>query len=130
MATTFATGAIWGVWHFPLPWAGYFGGGTTIGDAFWAMPLWLPLSILLEFLIGWLWAESRSVWPGAVLHAGGNLVASAGMDAAFGRHLSVTAATLVYCAALVPFVVAVLATGHLGHRTARHRGKALAVERD
>lgn len=114
LATTFATGMVWGVWHFPLPWVGYFGGSTSITDAFWAMLLWLPLSILLEFLIGWLWSESHSVWPGAILHAGCNLIASAGMDQAFGQNLSVTAVTLIYCAALVPFVLLVIAAGHLG----------------
>lgn len=126
VATTFGTGIIWGVWHFPLPWVGYFGGDTAVWDAVWAMLLWLPLSILLEFLIGWLWAESGSVWPGALLHAGCNLVAAVGMDQAFGHQMSVTATTLIYCAALVPFVLVVIATGHLGRP---HRPQSLLESR-
>lgn len=114
VATTFLTGCIWGVWHFPLPWVGYFGGGVDVTDAFIAMLLWLPLSILLEFLIGWLWAETGSVWSGALLHAGSNLVAAAGLGAAFGGQISMSAQTALYCCALLPFVVAVLATGHVG----------------
>ncbi len=73
-------GLIWGVWHWPLPWVGYFGSGGTASDAVVAMLLWLPLSVLLEFVIGWLWSRSRSVWPPAILHGGSNLVVAVGLE--------------------------------------------------
>jgi membrane protease YdiL (CAAX protease family) len=117
--TTFLTGLIWGLWHWPLPWVGYFGGGAQVSDAVWGMLLWLPLSILLEFLIGWLWSETGSVWPGAMLHAGNNMVASLGMMLLFGDTVGITGTTLLLCAALVPFVLAVILTGHTAGRAAR-----------
>ncbi|XVA02094.1 CPBP family glutamic-type intramembrane protease [Prescottella equi] len=60
---------------------GYFGSGGTASDAVVAMLLWLPLSVLLEFVIGWLWSRSRSVWPPAILHGGSNLVVAVGLEA-------------------------------------------------
>ena len=114
IATTLLTGLIWGVWHWPLPWVGYFGGGTGATEALWSMLWWLPMSILLEFLIGWLWSATGSVWPGAMLHAGANLVASIGMLNVFGDAVGVNAASMLLCAGLVPFVAVILLTGHTG----------------
>ncbi|WP_199254590.1 CPBP family intramembrane glutamic endopeptidase [Mycolicibacterium mengxianglii] len=122
IATTFLTGVIWGVWHWPLPWVGYFGGGTDAAAAFWGMLWWLPLSILLEFIIGWLWSATGSVWPGAMLHGGCNLVASVGMLSVFGDTASINAATFLLCAGLLPFVAAIVLAGHTGgSRTYRRR---------
>ncbi|MEU5844538.1 CPBP family intramembrane glutamic endopeptidase [Rhodococcus sp. NPDC047139] len=112
--TTFLTGAIWGVWHWPLPWIGYFGGHVQVSDAVVAMLLWVPLSVLLEFIIGWLWSQTGSVWPAAMLHAGCNLVASQGLYLILGDSFGAGATTLLLCAGLTPFVVAVVATGHIG----------------
>lgn len=66
----------------------------------------------------------RSVWPGAILHAGCNLTASVGMENAFGQHVSVTTSTLIYCAALLPFVIAVLCRGHLDESRSSSRSCA------
>lgn len=122
--TTFLTGLIWGLWHWPLPWVGYFGGDAPVSDAVWGMLLWLPLSILLEFLIGWLWSETGSVWPGAMLHAGANMVASLGMMVVFGDAVGITGTTVLLCAALVPFVLAVVLTGHTAGRVRPISGAA------
>ncbi len=120
VATTFLTGLVWGVWHWPLPWVGYLGGTSTPADAVWAMVLWVPLSILLEFVIGWLWSETGSVWPGAMLHAGSNLVASQGMSLVLGDAFGPSAPMLLLCAGLVPFVAAIVLSGHTaGPRHAR-----------
>lgn len=121
VATTFLTGVIWGVWHWPLPWVGYFGGNTGAAEAIWAMILWLPLSILLEFVIGWLWSETRSVWPGAMLHAGCNLVAAQGMFLVLGDAVGSNATTLLLCAGLTPIVVAIVASGHTAGRRRNRR---------
>lgn len=122
VATTFLTGLIWGVWHWPLPWVGYFGGGTTVAEALLGMAWWLPLSILLEFLIGWLWSATGSVWPGAMLHAGGNLVATQGMLLVFGDTTGINQATVLLCAGLLPFVAVIVISGHTaGSRS--HRGR-------
>ncbi|MGV9638236.1 CPBP family intramembrane glutamic endopeptidase [Nocardia rhamnosiphila] len=103
--TTFATGTIWGVWHWPLPWVGYLGAGGSAADAFVAMLLWLPLSIELEFVIGWLWTRSGSVWPPALLHGGSNLVLALGLELFAGTaDPSGAATTLLMCAAYSPVV--------------------------
>ncbi|RBO96216.1 CPBP family intramembrane glutamic endopeptidase [Nocardia puris] len=120
VATTFATGFIWGVWHWPLPWVGYFGAGVEFWDAFVGMLLWIPLSVLLEFLIGFVWGQSRSVWPATIVHGGGNLVVSFGLDDLTGASMSVTVSTLVYCVAMVPFVIAAIVW------TVRRRAQPLA----
>ncbi|MFF2555165.1 CPBP family intramembrane glutamic endopeptidase [Nocardia sp. NPDC058058] len=114
VATTFLTGLIWGVWHWPLPWVGYFGGNTDVLEAVWAMLLWLPLSVLLEFVIGWLWSETRSVWPGAMLHAGSNFVISQGLHLILGDSFGTNGLLLLLCAGLTPFVIAIIASGHTG----------------
>ena len=111
IATTFLTGVVWGVWHWPLPWVGYFGGGLDVSEAVVGMLLWLPLSILLEFLIGWLWVATGSVWPGSMLHAGSNLVASMGMMLVLGDAVGTNLTTVLLCVGLLPFVLAVLVGG-------------------
>ncbi|MGE2834742.1 CPBP family intramembrane glutamic endopeptidase [Mycobacterium sp. SMC-4] len=120
IATTFLTGLIWGVWHWPLPWVGYFGGEMTVAQSLWSMVWWLPLSILLEFLIGWLWSATASVWPGAMLHAGSNLVTSMGMMHVFGDTIDMNATTVLLCVGLIPFAVVILSAGRTeGPRTFR-----------
>ncbi|MET0900193.1 MAG: CPBP family intramembrane glutamic endopeptidase [Mycobacterium sp.] len=111
IATTFATGLIWGMWHWPLPWVGYFGDHVDAFDAVVAMLLWIPLSILLEFLIGFVWGRTGSVWPSTIVHGGGNLVVAAGLDTFTDSALSITAGTVVYIVAMTPVVIAVLVWG-------------------
>ncbi|GAC68348.1 CPBP family intramembrane glutamic endopeptidase [Gordonia soli] len=118
LLTTFLTGTIWGVWHWPLPWVGYFGGSTDVSDALWSMLWWIPLSILLEFMIGWLWAATGSVWPGTMLHAGSNMVASLGMVWVLGDSIGVNTATALLCVALTPFVLGVVIAGRWTSRPA------------
>jgi uncharacterized protein len=111
VATTFATGVIWGLWHWPLPWVGYFGAQLDAGAAVIAMLLWLPLSVLMEFLIGFVWGRTHSVWPSTIVHGGGNLVVAVGVSTLADSAMSVTVSTLVYIAAMVPVVAAVLVWG-------------------
>lgn len=101
------------MWHFPLPWAGYFGDEMTGSEALVQALLWVPICILAEFLIGWLWVATGSVWSGALLHSGINLIAGVGMDAVFAGQVPDAVASLLLCAGMAPFVVAVIASGHL-----------------
>ncbi|WP_040791748.1 CPBP family intramembrane glutamic endopeptidase [Nocardia paucivorans] len=111
VATTFATGLIWGVWHWPLPWVGYLGSTGTVVETIVAMLLWLPLSILLEFVIGWLWVRGGSVWPAAILHSGSNLVVAAGLERFVdGPDTMATATTLLMCVAYLPVVAWIVVT--------------------
>ena len=111
VATTFATGLIWGIWHWPLPWVGYFGEQVDARDAVIAMLLWIPLSILLEFLIGFVWGRTGSVWPSTIVHGGGNLVVAVGLDTFTGSAMSITTSTVVYILAMTPVVLATLVWG-------------------
>ena len=111
VSTTFATGLVWGIWHWPLPWVGYFGAQLDVRDAVIAMLLWVPLSIMLEFLIGYVWGRTQSVWPSTIVHGGGNLVVAAGIDVFTGSAMSVTASTVLYIVAMTPVVIAVLVVG-------------------
>lgn len=115
--TTLLTGTIWGVWHFPLPWVGYLGERMSAWEAFGNMLLWLPLSILLEFVIGWLWSETGSVWASSMLHAGVNLVVALGMAGFMGDEVGAFAQTVLMCVALLPVVGCVVATGRTAGRS-------------
>jgi membrane protease YdiL (CAAX protease family) len=90
---------------------GYFGAGVDAGEAVVAMLLWVPLSILLEFLIGFVWGRTGSVWPSTIVHGGGNLVVAAGLDTFTGSAMSITASTIVYIVAMAPVVLATLVWG-------------------
>ncbi|MDH6282549.1 CPBP family intramembrane glutamic endopeptidase [Prescottella agglutinans] len=116
VATTFATGLIWGVWHWPLPWVGYFGAGGTATDAVVAMLMWLPLSVLLEFVIGWLWGRSGSVWPPAILHGGSNLVVAVGIGRFVDPGAHTNTVTLLMCAAYVPVVACIVGASIVSRR--------------
>ncbi|WP_422742999.1 type II CAAX prenyl endopeptidase Rce1 family protein [Mycobacterium sp. WMMD1722] len=111
VATTFLTGLIWGVWHWPLPWVGYFGAHVDAGEAFIAMLLWVPLSIMLEFVIGFVWGATGSVWPSTIVHGGGNLVVAVGLNTLTGGALSVTVSTVLYIVAMTPVVCGLLIAG-------------------
>lgn len=111
VATTFLTGLVWGVWHWPLPWVGYFGAHVDVSEAVIAMLLWVPLSIMLEFVIGFVWGRTGSVWPSTIVHGGGNLVVAAGMEGLTGDALSVTMSTVLYIAAMTPIVAGLLIVG-------------------
>lgn len=123
IATTFATGLIWAVWHWPLPWVGYFGEGFSATNALISMLLWVPLSILLEFLIGWLWASSGSVWPSAIIHGGNNLIVSTSLMAGLPS-VNSNVLTIIGCVALVPFVAWVIIVKRAGGSAAAHGTEA------
>lgn len=129
VATTFATGLIWGVWHWPLPWVGYFGAGGSAADAVVAMLMWLPLSVLLEFVIGWLWTRSGSVWPSAVLHGGSNLVVAVGLERFVAPGAGATTVTLLMCVAYLPVVGWIVVATHRGIRRGTTPSAIDAVQR-
>lgn len=113
-ASTVATGLVWGVWHWPLPFVGYFGTGRGLGELLGSLVMWLVLSVVLEFLISWLWFSSGSVWPSCMLHAGSNLVLASGMTLVHGEDVNVNVTTAIMCLAYLPVVVWIIASGHAG----------------
>ena len=119
VASTVAVGVIWGVWHWPLPFLGYFGPDRDVAELVGSLAMWLVLSVVLEFLISCLWFASGSVWPSCLLHGGANLVVSGGMAELIGRDANVNVTTAVMCLAYLPLVIWIIAAGHAGDRAAR-----------
>jgi membrane protease YdiL (CAAX protease family) len=67
------SGAIWGLWHFPVTLQGY--NYPELGA--WAAPFFVISCILLSIPLGWLRLVTGSVWP--VVAAHGALNATAGL---------------------------------------------------
>jgi uncharacterized protein len=116
--STFAVGVVWGLWHWPLPFIGYFGPDRGVGELLGSMAMWLVLSVVLEFLISWLWFSSGSVWPSCLLHAGCNLIISEGMLEVHGEQVNVNVSAALMCLAFLPLVIWIIASGHVGDRSA------------
>ena len=119
VASTFVVGIIWGVWHWPLPFIGYFGPNRYVTELVGSLAMWLVLSVVLEILISWLWFASGSVWPSCLLHGGANLVVSGGMAEVIGQDVNVNVTTIVLCLAYLPLVVWIIVSGHAGGRAPR-----------
>ncbi|AKK07253.1 CAAX protease self-immunity [Corynebacterium mustelae] len=107
-ATTLLTGVIWGIWHMPLPWVGYSPTDLNTAEKMWLSLLWIPSCILIEFLIGWLWNHSGSIWPSCILHASLNLVQGVGFTTLFLSAAPITSLMVLDCMTLVPFVLWVI----------------------
>lgn len=70
MASMWATGAVWAVWHYPLAFLGY----TELPDYTVSLGLWSATFVLYEVMLVWLYARSGSVWVPTLAHAGNNMV--------------------------------------------------------
>jgi hypothetical protein len=114
-ASTLATGVVWGVWHWPLTFTGYFD-GTDLGgpvDIAVQLVLWVVLSVLLEFVLSWSFWASGTVWTASVLHAGNNLVLAVGTGWLVGdAEGSLNASTFLMCLGIAPVCLAVVVRGH------------------
>lgn len=70
MASMWATGLIWAVWHYPLAFLGYL----ALPDHTISMGLWTAMFVLYEVMLVWLYAKSGTVWVPTLAHAGNNMV--------------------------------------------------------
>ncbi len=126
-ASTLATGVIWGVWHWPLTFTGYFDGADLGGpvDVALQLVLWVVLSVLLEFVLsGSFWA-SGTVWTPSTLHAGNNLVLAVGTGwLVAGAEDGLNASTFLMCLGIAPVCLAVVVHGRL--RANRSAGRRAA----
>ncbi|MDO5099109.1 MAG: CPBP family intramembrane metalloprotease [Corynebacterium sp.] len=118
-ATTFLTGVIWGIWHMPLPWVGYSPTDLNTTEKLWLSLMWIPSCILIEFLIGWLWNHSGSIWPSCILHASLNLVQGVGFTTLFLGAAPLISLMVLDCVTLVPFVVLVIYLDRRSKNSAR-----------
>lgn len=64
-----SVGLIWGVWHYPLAFAGY---GTFSEQSALAFLLYPPTCVLLSVFFGWLTEGSGSVWAPNLAHSAHN----------------------------------------------------------
>lgn len=117
-ASTLTTGIVWGVWHWPLTFTGYFDGtdlGGT-GDVAVQLLLWVVLSVLLEYVLTWSFWSSGTIWTTSIVHAGNNLVVAAGTSAML-PDAGLNAGTFLMCLALVPVCLVIWVRGR-GSRAA------------
>lgn len=103
-ASTLLTGVIWGVWHWPLTFIGYFDGSVVGGptDVALALLLWVVVAVLLELVLSWVFWSSGTIWTTSMVHAGNNLVVSAGAGSLLGADAGVNAGFVVLGLAVVP----------------------------
>ncbi len=68
------SGVIWSLWHLPA--VSIANPATPYGDQFSLMGTLLTLLIfvLMGFIFGWLYLESKSVWPCVLMHSYNNLI--------------------------------------------------------
>ena len=119
-ASTLTTGVVWGVWHWPLTFTGYFD-GTDLGgprDVAVQLLLWVVLSVLLEFVLTASFWASGTIWTASVVHAGNNLVLAVGTSVLAGDDLN--ASTFLMCLALVPVCLGIRLLGRSTRPTGRH----------
>ncbi|MFW6135930.1 MAG: CPBP family intramembrane glutamic endopeptidase [Chloroflexota bacterium] len=77
------TGAIWGVWHWPVILMGYNYGFDYPGVPFLGPLAMVWFTVVVGVLLGWLTLRGRSVWPAVIGH--GALNGVAGLGALFSR---------------------------------------------
>jgi hypothetical protein len=120
-AATLATGVVWGVWHWPLTFTGYFDGEDLGGprDVAVQLLLWVVLSVLLEYVLAASFRASGTVWTTSTLHAGANLVVAAGTSSVLVDDRPNTS-TFLMCLALVPVCLGIRLHGRAARATGRH----------
>lgn len=65
-----ATGAIWGVWHYPAVFAGYLPNEHGL----FSLALFPVYTILFSIILGWLRLRTNSIWPPTLAHSANNLI--------------------------------------------------------
>ena len=70
VAAAVATGTLWGVWHFPVTLRGYnYPDHPLLGSL-----LFVAITILLSYLLGWFRERTGSIWAASLAHASTNAV--------------------------------------------------------
>ncbi len=65
------TGAVWAIWHYGfIIWAGYY----SEGNLFLNLALFSVTIVLVAIVIGWIRAQSQSLWPAMLFHGMSNTV--------------------------------------------------------
>lgn len=73
------TGAIWGVWHWPVILMGYNYGFDYLGAPFLGPLAMVWFTVVAGTLLGWLTLRGKSAWPAVIGHAALNGMAGLGV---------------------------------------------------
>jgi hypothetical protein len=107
LAATLATGLIWAIWHYPLPFLGYFEfANLALGLAVWTVSF-----LCQEIILTWLRLHSGSIWTTSIAHAGNNMTLSFLTGMLLGNTVSVTALTAIGAAPIAAVAAWILLTG-------------------
>ncbi len=68
--TSFISGIIWAVWHYPILIFGPYNNGTPV---WYGLTCFTIMVISISFVFTWFRLKSASLWTGALLHASHNL---------------------------------------------------------
>lgn len=73
------TGAIWGIWHWPVILMGYNYGFDYLGAPFLGPLAMVWFTVVAGTLLGWLTLRGKSAWPAVIGHAALNGMAGLGV---------------------------------------------------
>ncbi|MBX3253565.1 MAG: CPBP family intramembrane metalloprotease [Chitinophagaceae bacterium] len=68
--TSFITGLVWSLWHYPILLFADYNSGTP---AWYGLTCFTIMVISISFIFSWFRIKSGSLWTGAILHASHNL---------------------------------------------------------
>lgn len=71
--TSFISGSIWAIWHFPLIIFVTYGIGTDLGTVLYGVICFTGMIIGLSFAFAWIRLKSGSLWTAMFFHASHNL---------------------------------------------------------
>ncbi|WP_406076772.1 CPBP family intramembrane glutamic endopeptidase [Micromonospora sp. NBC_00858] len=130
LAATLATGLIWAIWHYPLPFLGYI----QFSNVALGLLVWTVSFMCQEIILSWLRLRSGSIWTTSVAHAGNNMTLSLLTGTLLGEGSDATATTMVMTAPMVVVAGWVLLSGRYRaasqHRTHQLVGASPDHHRD
>jgi membrane protease YdiL (CAAX protease family) len=68
--TSFISGLVWSIWHYPILIYGGYNNGTP---TWYGLLCFTVMVIAISFIFAWMRLKSGSLWTGAILHASHNL---------------------------------------------------------
>jgi membrane protease YdiL (CAAX protease family) len=107
LAATLATGLIWALWHYPLPFLGYL----DFANVALGLLVWTASFLCQEVVLTWLRLRSGSIWTTSVAHAGNNMTLSLLTGALLSGSLGTTALTAIPAAPIMLAAGWILLTG-------------------
>jgi len=100
------TGAIWGIWHWPIVAMGYNYGLEYPAAPWLGLVVTVWMTVLLGTVFAWVTLRSGSVWPAAIAHGTVNAVAGFGILFRTGDPSPLLGPSGAGVVVLVPFLVA------------------------